>query len=62
MVADITHGVEVKAVAPSGHEYARMCALERVKVRQVEEFRIQRSMPSRLNGVGEMKYSGTALV
>src|SRR5271165_188465 len=37
MVAHIPHGPETAAVAPPGHEHARMCALERVKVRQVEE-------------------------
>src|SRR6202000_825321 len=36
-VADISHGVEVKAVASPGHEHPRMRALEGVKVRQVEE-------------------------
>ena len=37
VVAHIPHGVEIKAVAPSGHEHPRMCALERVKVGEVEE-------------------------
>ena len=37
VVAHVSHGVEINAVAPSGHEHARMFALERVKVGQVEE-------------------------
>ena len=37
VVAHITHAVEINAVAPPGNEHPRMCALERVKVVQVEE-------------------------
>src|SRR6476469_8116811 len=37
VVAHIPHGPEINAVAPPGHEHARMCTLKRVKVRQVEE-------------------------
>src|SRR5271166_5754040 len=37
MVAHIPNGPETAAVAPPGHEHARLFALERVKVRQVEE-------------------------
>ena len=37
VVAHISHGLEINAVAPAGHEHARMYALKRVKVRQVEE-------------------------
>ena len=37
VVAHISHGVEINAVPPPGHEHARMCALKRVKVRQVEK-------------------------
>ena len=37
VVAHIAHGLKIDAVAPPGDEHARMYALERVKVRQVEE-------------------------
>lgn len=37
VVAHIPHAVEIPAVAPPGHEHARMFALERVVVGQVEE-------------------------
>ena len=37
VVAHIPHGPEINAVAPPGYEHARVCALERVKVGQVEE-------------------------
>src|SRR6185312_16730181 len=37
VVAHVAHGIEVDAVAPAGYEHARMGALERVKVGQVEK-------------------------
>jgi hypothetical protein len=37
VVAHVSHGLEINAVPPPGYEHARMYALKRVKVRQVEE-------------------------
>lgn len=62
VVADIAHGVEIDAVAPPGHEYARVYALERVKVGEVEEVSYPAVDAEQVERGGEMKYSGTELV
>ena len=56
------HVVAYPLQVPAGDEHAELGSLAAQVAGRRRHACRSRSMPSRLNGVGEMKYSGTVLV